>query len=96
MWHDRGGESLLGILWQPPGPTDAVLNLLCFLPIGFLMVSAYPSSRPVWLATIACACISLVVEVVQIGVPDRFPSPLDFVLNTAGAAIGACYARRCE
>ena len=63
--------------------TDLVQNVALFVPLGFAL--AFAGGR----ALLVGAAISLAVEVAQVFIPGRFPSPLDFATNTAGAGLGA-------
>lgn len=63
--------------------SDLVQNVALFVPLGFAL--AFSGGR----ALLVGAAISLVVEVTQVFIPGRFPSPVDFATNTAGAGLGA-------
>ncbi len=73
---------------------DLVANLLGYLPLGLLVFGArVRSGAPVpsaltW-AVLLGAALSLTMEVVQNGLPQRVPSNIDLLLNTLGAAAGA-------
>jgi hypothetical protein len=77
---------------------DIVLNLLGFVPFGFLTFIYYRGAstgqwlRAVIVATLAGATLSLVIEVGQVWLPTRDSSLLDLELNTAGSGIGALLA----
>lgn len=80
-----------------PWPTrlpryDVVINLLAYLPFGFL-VALLPPRAPPWrrIATGAAAgaALSLAMESLQMLVPPRDANPNDFVFNALGALIGA-------
>lgn len=97
-WRWPGG--LRGLEWlllpMPPWRDrfDIVANLLGYLPLGALIYLAGVRSggRPwaVWLAAVAgAALLSWVLEVSQHFLPGRFPSALDWLLNAAGAVLGA-------
>ncbi len=71
---------------------DAILNLLLFLPIGFLLALRHKGSHVrTWAGLTALA---LLIEVVQIFIPGRFPTLSDVLMNSAGAAIGIGLARQ--
>ena len=72
--------------------TDATLNFLCFVPLGFLITRQGGRRRSFILATILCATASLGVEFAQIGFDRHVPSVVDWVLNVSGAALGAATA----
>jgi hypothetical protein len=80
-WCIAGGER---------AGSDAVRNLLLFVPLG--MAAAGWFRRPV-LAAIACAALSLAVETAQIRIPGRDPALGDFIFNSIGGAIGVALAR---
>ncbi|MBX3679888.1 MAG: VanZ family protein [Rhodocyclaceae bacterium] len=72
---------------------DLILNVLGFLPLGFVMVPAMPSrlsrSTCVLLTVVLCAMLSLSLETVQNFLPTRVPSNVDLGCNTLGALLGA-------
>jgi VanZ family protein len=77
---------------------DIVLNLLGFVPFGFLTFIYYRGAstgqwlRAVIVATLAGGGLSLVIEVGQVWLPTRDSSLLDLALNTAGTGVGALLA----
>jgi len=85
----RGGErvTLSSIL-------DIVLNVLGFIPFGFLAMSClYPGTATAlrWRATMAVLAgfsLSLFIELIQVFLPTRNSSLMDLAANTLGAAIG--------
>ncbi|WP_299955866.1 VanZ family protein [uncultured Modestobacter sp.] len=63
-------------------------NVLLFVPLGLLLCWALPRlhRRVVWLL---CVAASVGIEVTQfLFLPDRYPSVVDVVTNSTGAAIG--------
>lgn len=72
------------------GLADALLNLVLFLPLG-VALGALPGAR--YRAVLIAALFSGSIEVAQIFVPGRDPSPGDVLFNTIGAGIGAELAR---
>jgi len=78
----------LGTQWIP---FDVVMNVVMFVPLGFI----YRLSRPratgaVWVgAFFAGAALSASVEAAQFFTPDRYPSVNDLVTNSGGAVVGA-------
>ena len=70
-----------------PDIRDAVLNLVCFIPCGLLMIVAL--RRSLLSAVAYPSLISFAVESLQIVFAGRFASLSDWSLNTAGAAVGA-------
>ena len=72
--------------WATSG-TDVVVNVIGFVPLGFLL-----RRRP--LLAIACGlALSLTMELGQLILPSREPSFADLITNTAGAALGALLPR---
>lgn len=63
-------------------------NIALFVPFGVLAVFA-TGRRHVWLAVLAGAGASVVIEGVQwLLLPERFPSGLDVLANTIGTVVG--------
>jgi VanZ like family len=77
--------------WQK---TDVLLNMMCFVPLGFVLAFLQPTSKSFWLVIGFVAMLSLTVEVAQIGFAQRYSSAIDVMMNILGAAIGATLARR--
>ena len=77
---------------------DIVLNLLGFVPFGFLTFIYYRGAstgqwlRTIIIATLTGATLSLVIEIGQVWLPTRDSSLLDLALNTAGSGFGALLA----
>jgi hypothetical protein len=77
---------------------DLAVNLLGFVPFGFLVFHYRRLVRPhrLWAAT-ACAVLaggllSVIIEVGQVWLPTRVSSATDLVLNTLGTALGVMAA----
>lgn len=72
---------------------DVVLNLLGFLPLGFLVAAALREHcglvRTVVFTTLGCALLSFSVEFIQNYLPTRVASNVDLATNTLGALCGA-------
>ena len=91
--------ALLALPW-PRGQSsfDIVSNLLGYVPFGLLLVLA-PGHRQAASfaalrdATALAAVLSYALEVGQHLLPLRVPSLLDWLLNTAGAALGGLLGR---
>jgi VanZ family protein len=98
-WRDPGVSpfAYLGAPW-PRHIThfDLAVNVLGYVPYGFLAVAALqPRLRgiPAFLvATASALALTLILEALQSYLPARFPSNLDALCNLAGAAIGAALA----
>ena len=73
---------------------DMVLNLLGFMPLGFLLCATVIRSgkaferRYWWIAFGLAFIFSLSLEIAQAWIPSRDSSLLDLMLNTLGAAAG--------
>jgi VanZ family protein len=76
---------------------DVFSNVLGYAPLGFLLALAVHRSRRQWpavtMAALVAAALSLVMESLQMFLPVRVPSNLDWVLNVGGAWAGALVAR---
>lgn len=77
-------------------PLDVVMNLVMFVPFGFLLGASLGSSqdsRPRWVrALIVLAvglCFSTVIEIGQFFIAIRHPTPPDVATNSIGAWLGA-------
>lgn len=72
--------------WQ-----DLVLNVLMFVPFGFVYQLTRPRGAPPawWPVLLLGAGLSGAIEVAQLFSPTRFTSLLDLGTNTAGALLGA-------
>jgi glycopeptide antibiotics resistance protein len=71
---------------------DLAGNVAVFVPLGLAVAIALgdkPVRRRLLLATLAGAGLSLLIELVQIALPSRVSAVDDWLLNTAGTAIGA-------
>jgi len=95
-WHDHGLSpfAYLSSPWPRYVMTlDVALNILGYLPYGFLCVAAlYPRVRPLaafGVALASAALLSLSLEAVQSYLPTRVAANLDVLCNIAGAACGA-------
>lgn len=97
-WRWPAGASpwtLLALPWPRGQSTfDIVSNLLGYAPLGTLLVmaTARPDERGVAAlrdAAAMAAVLSYALEVGQNLLPQRVPSLLDWLLNTAGATAGA-------
>jgi glycopeptide antibiotics resistance protein len=78
--------------------SDAAINILGFIPLGYLMISYFLSNDstqkkiPVVCLTAAlCIGISLLIELSQYYIPGRSSSLLDLLFNGLGAFIGIIY-----
>jgi VanZ family protein len=93
-----------GFLWAPIPRYwtgfDLISNVLGYGPLGFLLaLSALRTGRgrqAVKYATLVGAGMSLVLESLQVYLPARVPSNVDFALNVLGAWLGAALAALME
>ncbi len=100
-WHHAQGLWSLAFL-SLPWPRwwtwfDVIANLLGYLPLGALVYfGALRSGRSRRVAGAAAllfpSLLSLTLELTQNYLPQRVPSALDWVLNSAGAALGVLLA----
>jgi len=95
-WHDHGLSpfAYLSSPWPRNVMTlDVALNILGYVPYGFLCVAAlYPRMRVLaafGIALASAALLSLSLEAAQSYLPTRVAANLDVLCNLAGAACGA-------
>jgi len=77
--------------FQVGSPRTFVLNLLVFVPLGFLGMRL--GWRPRTVILLASA-VSALTEVSQLFSRGRYPSITDLILNMSGALIGVAIALR--
>lgn len=72
---------------------ELLLNVLGFVPLGFVLVPAWPQGlrrhSRLLLSLLACALLSLALETLQNFLPTRVASNLDLGFNILGALVGA-------
>jgi VanZ family protein len=79
---------------------DDVINVLGFVPFGFgfflyrRMAVKERSLKSILFAVAVGASVSLVIELVQVWLPNRSSSSTDLIFNTLGTFIGVMLARR--
>jgi hypothetical protein len=67
------------------GASDAVLNILLFVPLGLAAARIWG-----WLPSVLFgAAVSAGIEIAQTAIPNRFPTLGDIVWNSVGTALGA-------
>ena len=95
-WHDHGLSPFAYLSSPLPRNVmtlDVALNILGYIPYGFLCVaSLYPRVRPLNAFAIALASgalLSVSLEAAQSYLPTRVAATLDVLCNLAGAACGA-------
>jgi VanZ family protein len=75
------------------GTFDVVMNVVMFVPIGFIHQLSRPRAKAAWRsALILGAALSALIESAQFFTPGRYPSLFDFATNTAGSGLGAWIA----
>ena len=72
---------------------DIVLNVIGYVPLGFVLATAWPVRWPrprvVALTVLCAALLSLSLETLQTVLPSRVASNVDLGANAAGALLGA-------
>ncbi|HEY8856754.1 MAG TPA: VanZ family protein [Rugosibacter sp.] len=72
---------------------DLLINVAAYIPLGFFLATALrprvASKHAWWLAVLAAAGLSFVLEFTQNYLPSRVASNLDWAGNTCGAFLGA-------
>jgi len=71
------------------GVKDIALNVLGFVPFGYVLANGHGRKSSVLLAIGVAAVASLLVEVSQTWIATRHSSLLDWILNTSGAWLDA-------
>jgi hypothetical protein len=91
VWHPHQPLKLLP--FRNTAPLDALVNLLGFMPLGWLLATA---RRPwSWRRTVVTALLaSATIELAQLFIPARVPSLTDVILNGAGGLAGWAIAQR--
>lgn len=73
---------------------DLTVNILAYVPLGFLLALALPTPflprfLPAFLAALLAAGLSFSMEAIQTWLPTRVPSNLDLACNSLGGLLGA-------
>ena len=96
QWRDQGiwTWSFLTAPWPKYWlGFDVVANVLGYAPLGFIVALALRRSArhlpAVILSLLAGSLLALCMETMQLFLPARVPSNVDFCLNAAGGALGA-------
>jgi VanZ family protein len=93
-----GWAGVLGLPWLPWGDDfDLWSNLLGYVPFGLLLAigrlrSGSSIVLALWVALLVPAATSYALEVLQTTLPTRHPSLKDWLMNSAGGALGALLA----
>lgn len=100
-WRDSGVDPLIFLAAGWPRyytGFDLVINVIAYLPLGFLWATVLTRRLPApsAFAVAACggACLSLGIETAQNYLPSRVPSNLDLAANACGAVLGAAAGLR--
>jgi VanZ family protein len=98
-WRDRGLPAFAFVVapfTKPIQTFDVVVNVLGYIPLGFLAVLAtYPRLRGgsgFAFAVLCSVLASFVLESLQVYLPTRSASNLDILANAAGGTLGAIAA----
>ncbi len=70
---------------------EALQNIFLFIPFGYLsapLINARPGKR-MMLVTVTGFTLSMIIEINQIFIYERYTSPVDVLTNTSGAVTGA-------
>lgn len=77
---------------------DLAINVLAYVPLGYLLTLALDRRGGRWLPALAgallAALVSLALEATQSWLPSRVPSNVDWACNTLGGLLGAVAAWR--
>jgi len=103
-WRDQGISPWVFLAAPLPPPYwtgfDVATNVVGYAPLGFLLALALLRTGrgllAVPLALAAGALLSMLLEFLQIYLPQRVPSNLDLALNSAGTLAGALSAALLE
>ncbi|WCD92903.1 VanZ family protein [Microbacterium sp. nov. GSS16] len=71
---------------------EFVANIALFVPLGLLLVAAYPRANA-WVVLLIGYSASATIELVQTLLPSRYPTLSDVIANALGTAIGCLIAR---
>ena len=103
-WRAQGIPPWVFLLAPLPPPYwtgfDVAINVVGYGPLGFFLALAMLRTGRGWvavpLALLAGGLLSMLLEFLQIYLPQRVPSNLDLALNAAGALLGALSAALLE
>lgn len=70
-------------------PLEMLLNVALFVPLGVSLGWWWPT-RPLVIG--AAVAVSVTVELLQLGMPDRVSDPVDVLTNSIGAVLGFAVA----
>ncbi len=79
---------------------DVIANVLAYVPLGLILSWGLQIRYAAWIAglvaTVGLSLVSIQIEWLQVLLPGRVPSLLDWILNSLGAAAGALMAGLAE
>ena len=80
--------------WHRAVLTETALNVLAFIPVGYLSVRSLLLSRwsPFLVACFLGLISSVAIEAYQLFCHERVPSTTDILMNVTGAAVGVWLA----
>lgn len=91
-----GGLDLSRLSLLGPGgdwPADLALNVVLFLPVGFLLHRLGAGQVAPGLVAGGCLLLSFGIEACQLFLPDRWPTGTDLFANFLGGWLGALASR---
>jgi VanZ family protein len=95
-WHapEKGTPFFLWDKWpQYITRFDLIINVLAYIPMGFLLTSIlrrkFIVPTAITAASVSCFFLSLTMESIQMYLPNRISSNLDLICNTLGGVVGA-------
>ncbi|MFZ4893110.1 VanZ family protein [Plantibacter sp. Mn2098] len=74
--------------WFDYAFVESAANVVFFIPLGALITVELPR-RLWWVGPATGAVFSMIIETVQIWMPDRVSSIADVIANTSGAILGS-------
>jgi VanZ family protein len=79
---------------------DVIANLLAYVPLGLMLSWGLQIRFPAWISSLIAmfvmSLVSLQIEWLQVILPGRVSSLLDWILNSLGAGVGALLAGLAE
>ncbi|HET9134079.1 MAG TPA: VanZ family protein [Gemmatimonadales bacterium] len=72
---------------------DAILNVVLFVPLGFVGARAVDRRGVRWVVVVGLLVFSATLETLQLLLPGRYSTWSDIVANTTGALVGVALAR---
>lgn len=77
--------------WVTYDGVEFAANVLMFLPIGLMFVLLLGRGRW-WAAILLSVALTVLIETVQVFLPERVPDPRDLLSNSIGAVAGVFVA----